>query len=124
LYTDNTAADQLEWADELVIDPGTDVGPWDDPEQTEDGCWRFPQGGQRAVHSLLEPRDLTTGESITESYDVYTYGDSGPCLPEGTYQFEDKGYVQEESHPMILTLVLTVDASQQLSADTEGPTFP
>lgn len=124
LYTDNTAADELEWADELVIDPRTDVGPWDEPEQTEDGCWRFPRDGQRAVQSLLEGRDLATGEPITESYDVYTHRDSGPCLPEGTYQFEDKGYIHDESRPMILTLVLTVDANGKLSAGTEGPTFP
>lgn len=120
LFTDNAASDELEWADQLVIDPETYVGPWDEPTRSAEGCWRFPEDGSRLVQSSLNWRDLSPSDSLTETYEIYTYGTSGPCLPEGTYQFQDKGYLEDEAHALILTLSLQIDTDQQLTVNTEG----
>lgn len=119
LFTDNVASDELEWADQLVIDPETYVGPWDEPTQSADGCWRFPEDGSRAIQSSLNWRNLSPSDSLTETYDVYTSGTSGPCLPDGTYRFQDKGNLEDEAHALILTLSLQIDTDQQLTVNTE-----
>lgn len=118
LFSDSSASDELEWDDQLVIDPETYIGPWGEPTHSE-GCWRFPEDGSRLVQSSSNWHDLSPGDSLTETYEVYTHGMSGPCLPEGTYQFQDKGYLEKEGNPLILTLSLEIDTDQQLMVNTE-----
>lgn len=118
LFTDNAASDEREWDEKLVIDPETYVGPWGEPTHSE-GCWRFPEDGSRSVQSSLNGRDLSPSDSLTETYEVYTHGTSGPCLPEGTYQFQDKGFLEKEGNALILTLSLEIDKDQQLTVNTE-----
>ena len=119
LYTDNTAADDLKWANQLVLEPETSIGPWDDPIQDSDGCWRFPEDGMTPVQSSFTWRDLSPSESLTETYAVYTSGDSGPCLPEGSYRFQDQGNLENDDQEVIFTLSLQIDSNQQLQVNTE-----
>lgn len=121
LFTDNSASDDLQWPENLVIDPETNVGPWKDPVRTADSCWRYPEDASRPVQSILEWRTLDAGESLSERYEVYTDSDADSCLPQGSYRFQDKGYVEKESRSMVLTLVLEVDDTHQLTARTEEP---
>lgn len=123
LFTDNTAADDLEWADSLVIDPETYIGPWSDPVRTEDGCWRYPAEAWRAIQSILEYRELEPQQSIEETYDIYTAANASSCLPNGSYRFQDKGVIGNDSQSVTLTLVLHVDDDQEISATTETPTI-
>jgi hypothetical protein len=76
------------------------------------------------IESSLETRTINPGESITETYKVYTDGSISTCLPSGTYRFQDKEYGRTENDPKVLTIVLRVDESQKLSATTEEPTIP
>lgn len=123
LFTDN-AADYLEWSETMVIEPGSKVGFSDNPEQTADGCWRFPDDGIIGIQSILESRLVTPGESISEEYEVYTRGEETPCLPEGTYRFQDQGYVGSRDNPFVWTLELIIDEDGELRAKAKGPDDP
>lgn len=120
MYTDNS--EELEWNNALIIDPETRVGPWDNPIQT-DGCWRFPEDGERPLYSTLEWRELAPQESLREQYSIYTFGSSSPCLPEGVYRYQDKGYFETESRSMIFTLVIEIDENKKLATRASGPDF-
>lgn len=115
LFTDN-AGSINDWPEELVLDPDGYIGPWDDPYQSEDGCWCFPKEGSRLVQSILEWRTLDPGQSVSTEYSVYTLGDSRPCLPTGTYQFQDGGSLERENQSIIFTLTLEVGADRHLTA--------
>ena len=115
LYTDN-AGGIHDWPQDLVIDPDGYIGPWDDPYQSENGCWRFPEDGQTLVQSSLEWRTLDPGQSVSEEYNIYTRGDSRSCLPKGTYQFQDGGFLEREDQAVIFTLTLEVGDDRQLTA--------
>lgn len=121
LFTDSSG--DLEWADELVLKPQTNVGPWDEPYQAEDGCWRFPEGGRQPVLSSLEWRSLGRSQSVSEEYTVYTAGGMGSCLPTGEYRFQDEAYAGSEDRAMTLALVIEVDGNRQLSVSAEEPTI-
>ena len=54
MISDTGPDEDPKWTDELVIDPDSDVGPWSEPVQTEDGCWRFPEDGNRSIQSILK----------------------------------------------------------------------
>lgn len=123
LFTDNSAADDLEWAEDLVIDPESHIGPWSDPIRTADGCWRYPEDGWQAIQSSLEYREPEPQQSIDESYDIYTAAKASSCLPTGTYRFQDKGVIRSTSQSLILTLILHVNDDQAVSATTEVPTI-
>ena len=118
LFTANRATDELEWTDQIVIDPETYVGPWDEPTRSSEGCWRFPEDGSRLVQSSLNWRELSPSESLTETYDVYTEGTSRPCLPEGNYRFQDNGYLGDKSQVLTFTLSVQIDTDHQLSVNT------
>jgi len=122
LYTQD--GEDLEWSDELVLDPDTYIGPWDDPVQTDDGCWRFPEDGETAVQDEAPRYTLEPESSIGEDYDVYTVGMDGPCLPEGSYRFEDLGQQDlgvtdedEEAPDLLFTLDIGIGESSELSAE-------
>lgn len=121
LFSDNLSSDDLQWSKELVLDPQTRAGPPIEPERTEDGCWRVPGDRDRPIESSLEFRSLSPGQSVQEVYDVYTWTDASACLPEGTYRFQDKGPLGDDSRSMTLTLVLEVDSNQRLSATGRDP---
>lgn len=118
LFTDN-ADNGLSWPRALVLDPETYVGPSAEPYQDEEGCWRFPEDGAQAVQSSLETRELAAGESVSEAYDVYTR-ETGPCLPAGTYLFEDKGSLG--SRALVLGLELAVGEDGTITATGRAPT--
>ena len=119
LFTDNSDP-SLVWSDELVLIPSTRVGPVETPDSTSEGCWRYTNDGPY-IRSILEWRSLDPGSSISEQYRLYTRGTDTPCLPVGTYRYEDKEYVEEESRPILLSLLLEVPESGKLSVDSEGP---
>lgn len=121
LFTDNSASEDLDWSNHIVIDPGTSVGPWKAPIRTNDHCWRYPTNATRPVESSLEWRTLGAGESISETYEVYTDSDANTCLPGGAHRFQDRKYVTTESRPMVVTLVLEIDDEGGLVASTEEP---
>jgi hypothetical protein len=123
LFTDD-ASDELDWARDVVLVADTYTGPNDEPSEPTDGCWRFPGDGYVAIQSSLEFREIPPGESLSEQYSVYTRGRSSACLPEGTYRYQDEEYFEEESRPMILTLVVRIDENGRLSAETAEPVFP
>lgn len=121
LFSDPGPNDRFARPDELVIDPRSDIGPWAEPAQTQDGCWRFPEDGQQAIRSITRTRALSPGDSITETYAVYTQGDSRACLPAGTYRFTDQGFIRDESSPIVLSLRLSINETHQITAGTDGP---
>lgn len=123
LFTDHSDHDDRQnhgtdaWPEELVLDPVTHVGPWDEPVRTDDGCWRFPADGRTPVQSVLRNRELPPGESRSEEYDVYTRGADRPCLPEGSYRFEDGGGVRlDDWRSAVFALTVDVDPDGTLSA--------
>lgn len=115
LFTDN-AGGLYDWPEDLVLKPETYIGPWDDPYQTDDGCWRFPEEGQTLVESSLEWRTLEPNQSLSEEYNIYTRGDSLPCLPQGTYRFQDGKFLEQEDESLIFTLALEVSDNKQVTA--------
>lgn len=121
LFSDDTA--ELEWATDIVLDPKTTVGSSVEPIQTEDGCWRVPIDKEILIQSTLEWREISPDESLNESYRVYTRGEQSPCLPAGTYRFQD--VINTEADEMVLTLVLEIDSEKHISiasATAETPT--
>jgi len=132
LFSDNAAADDLQWADAIVIDPETYIGPWEDPFRTDDECWRYPNDGRTLVQSILEETEVAPGDSITETYEVYTRGKTRSCLPKGRYYFQDKngfrsGALQgtdsmnKEARDMILTVVLQIDGKHRITVQAQNP---
>lgn len=108
---------RFAWPEALVLEPVPYVGPWDDPVQTDDGCWRFPADGRTPVQSVLRTRTLAPGESRGVAYDVYTRGIDRPCLPEGSYRFEDAGGVRlDEWRGAVFALTVDVGPDGALSA--------
>jgi hypothetical protein len=114
LFTANGDADH-DWPENLVLDPEGYIGPWDDPVQTDDGCWRFPEDGERLVQASLNWHELAPGDSVTQAYDLYTRSDAETCLPAGTYRFQDGGFVDQEDQPLTFTLTLYVDDGRRLT---------
>lgn len=117
LYTDNEGS-ELRWSTEIILDPDTYVGPWDEPVQTKDGCWRYPDDGRTPVQSSLEEREIDPNKSISETYYIYTVGSDGPCLPQGEYVFQDKGRVSNEGD-IIFELELSIGDDMMLT-DSEA----
>ncbi len=108
------------WPEALMLDPVPYVGPWDDPVRTDDGCWRFPADGRTPVQDVLQKRTLPPGESRGVAYDVYTRGTDRPCLPEGSYRFEDGGGVRlDEWRGVVFALTVDVDSEGTVSARGE-----
>lgn len=117
LYTDNSE-DFLEWADEIVLDPDTYIGPWAEPFETDDGCWRYPADGEILTQSIAERYRFEPGDSYSERYDVLTIGEDVPCLPDGTYRFQDLGYTAgEDSVDLLFTVDVTIDTQGAVSAE-------
>ena len=115
LFTDS--GPEVDWAEDVVLDPETDVGPSDyEPERDDSGCWRSPRNGRIMIESSLESRELGPEGSLSEQYDLYTRGNSLPCLPEGTYRFEDE--LQTESDTWILSLIVEIDRDHEVSVST------
>jgi hypothetical protein len=123
LFSDTGPGEPTEWAHELVVDPETYVGPWSDPVQTDDGCWRFPFDGEQTILSSLEHHELDPGDAVTERYRVYTDGTGSTCLREGSYRYEDVAAVVDQPVSFTYALVLHVDGDRTLSASTDGPEF-
>lgn len=116
LFSDPGPNDHCTRPDELVIDLNSDIGPWESPMKTQDGCWRFPDDGQQAIRSITRTRVVSPGDSIIETYAVYTQGESRACFPAGTYQFIDQGFISDESNPIVLTLIFNITEPHQITA--------
>lgn len=101
-----TTEDSQAQPGDLVLDPDTYVGPWDDPFQSDDGCWRFPEDGDQSVQMSLEYRQLSPSETYTEQYSIYTLGDVSECLPTGTYTFNET--ITRRSEPTSFELNLGI----------------
>jgi len=115
----------LAWATNVVVipeDPGVKV-----PGETRliDGCWRLVSNEKLAYQAILEWRTIEPDGSLRETFDVYTRGDSGPCLPEGTYRYQDRIHVGNESQSVTTTLVVRISNDHTLSAAAAvGQTVP
>lgn len=99
----------VDWSEELVLDPRASVGPWSTPTVTENGCYRFPTDGERLARAQAVYHELASNDSIVDTFDIYTYGEDRPCLPEGSYPYEDVVYVGQQSNSAITRLGLAVD---------------
>lgn len=119
LFTDD--AEEYEWADKLVLDPGDEGVLLDEPTLTDD-CWRFPADGEVAIQSILETRTLGPGATLTETYDVYTR-DGGDCLPAGEYRYQD-GVTVGSDATVVLTLTLSVVRDGTISASADVADAP
>lgn len=104
------------WPENILLDPNADVGPWDEPYQSDDGCWRFPEDGRTPVQSIIRWRTLEPNQSLRQEYYLYTRGASRPCLHAGKYRFQDAGYIGSEDQSIIFTLRLEIGTDQQLTA--------
>jgi hypothetical protein len=128
MISDTGPEEDPTWADKLVIDPDSSVGPWSDPVQTEEGCWQFPEDGTRAIQSILKYSTLDQSDTITERYSVYTAATASDCLPAGRYTYQDIVDVYPDgrgsdpaSRSVILTIHIDSMQNQQLSVSTESP---
>lgn len=124
LYYDWGSGDTAWSGDEILLDPETYVGPWSDPVQTDDGCWRSPEDGEINVEGVIDLDEIGPNEVVDEEYEVYTNDMDGPCLPAGTYQYENTIDITEatdegelsEPRQALLGLELTVDSQKELSS--------
>lgn len=112
--------ESLAWARNLVLNPEPNGVRIDsEPLQTDNGCWRYPEDARSMVQDLERVETIDPDSSVTEIYQIFTRGRSGPCLPAGTYRFQSEIETgsEPESEQRIATLVLQADGSQTLSAE-------
>ncbi|SEH49775.1 hypothetical protein SAMN05192561_103122 [Halopenitus malekzadehii] len=128
MISDTGSEENPTWADKLIIDPDTDVGPWSDPVQTGDDCWRFPEDGTRSIQSILKYNTIDPSDNITERYSVYTAATVSACLPAGRYTYQNIADVYPDGRgadpaPRSIVLTIHIDStqSQQLSVSAESP---
>lgn len=113
LFTDDTA-ENLRWSEEVLIDPTTDVGTWSEPERSTDGCWRFPEDGDRSVISSIDTRTIPAGESLSEEYTVYTSEEASECLPTGEHTYED--ILDTRVGRRVLSLRIVIDETARIQS--------
>ncbi|NLV09103.1 hypothetical protein ACAH01_01030 [Halomicrobium sp. HM KBTZ05] len=123
LFTDNSSA-QLEWADAIAIEPAGRGAELSADPVREGECWRVPDTAVPVVQSSLDAVPLGSDEPVTETYEVYTRGVSGTCLPSGQYRFEDQIYLETEDRPIVLSVVLSVTDDQQIRFRSGGVSPP
>jgi hypothetical protein len=114
LFSDGT--EELAWSSELVLDPDDPGVKMPGETRPVDGCWRHLADSAQPVQSILEWHTIEPNGALSETFDVYTRGDSGPCLPEGTHRYEDRIDVGNESRSVTTTLVVRVSSDRTLSA--------
>jgi len=120
LFSDSGPGEDLARPEPLVLDPESDGVPLSDPVQTDDGCWRFPEDGRKAVQSSLGYRELAPGDEIREEYNIYTAAEATSCLPEGSYRHQDNVELPDSSWMATLTLTLTTDESSQITVSGDA----
>lgn len=118
LFTDGTRGLD-RWDEALAIVPEDDGVLVETPTERDGECWRLPGDEQPRIQSILDWRDLDGGDSISETYAVYTRGEDTECLPEGTYTFRDVISVRSESNGATLALELSIGPDGDLDASGE-----
>jgi len=106
----------------IVIFPQTSVGDFPKPVRTDDGCWRVSDDKRIAVQASLSAYDVGAGQSVSEKFDVYTYGYGGECLPAGNHVFEDQISDSDETEVVdaVLTLHVSKDGRVSILGDETG----
>lgn len=74
---------------ELLLDPDAGVAP----EEPSDNCWRATDGV--ALPAVMRSKTLAAGETVAREFTVLAAHDSETCHEQGTYRFEDQGYLKE-----------------------------
>ena len=114
LFSDDSG--DLAWSSELVLNPDDPGVKMPGETRSIDGCWRHLADAKQPIQSILKWHTIEPNGSLRETFDVYTRGDAGPCLPEGTYRYQDEILVGNESRSVTTTLVVEVSSDRTLSA--------
>lgn len=73
---------------ELLLDPNAGVAP----DEPGDDCWRATDNV--ALPAVMRSKTLESGETVSREFSVLATHDSETCHEQGTYRFEDEGYLQ------------------------------
>jgi hypothetical protein len=106
---------------EIVIYPQANVGDLPVRRRTDDGCWRIPDD-RIAVRSSISSYEVGAGQSVSEKFDIYTYGREIECLPAGRHVFKDQIRGSDESAMVdaVLTIDISKDGRVSVSEDETG----
>ncbi|WP_049902362.1 hypothetical protein [Halococcus agarilyticus] len=114
LFSDDTG--DLAWSSEVVLDPDDPGVKMPGETRLVDGCWRHLADAEQPIQSILGWRTIEPNGSLRETFDAYTRGDSGSCLPEGRHRYQSQVLVGNESHSVTTTLVVRISSDRTLSA--------
>jgi len=107
----------LDWSTDIVPIPEDSGVKIPGETRKVDDCWRFLSDEKLISQGILEWRKIDPDTSVTETYKVYTREDSGQCLPQGTYRYQDEVSIRSESQSMTMTLIVHIDKDHTLSAE-------
>lgn len=102
-----------------------EMGPAIAPDDRIDGCWRFPPDTPAtAVNAIGTVVPLRPGETVRETYSLYTPSGTEGCLPDGVYRFADSVPVgPEEAVTMRLSFDATCSNHRVSSVTAAPPSF-
>lgn len=73
----------------LLLDPNAGVAP----DEPSGDCWRATDNV--ALPAVMRSKTLSAGETVSREFAVLAAHDSETCHEQGTYRFEDQGYLKE-----------------------------
>lgn len=96
----------------IILYPKSNIGDWPEPYQSESGCWRLPEDGQRYTDDSIEWYTVSSENPVSESYSLITVEGGPSCLPDGNYDYVDK--VIKKGSNTTARLNLGISASSNL----------
>lgn len=101
-------------------DPESGVDIAATPEQI-DGCWRLTADLLLTLEIIIG--QLDSGDSIHETFNVYTHRESEECLKPGTYRFTEEHSIQhgaiDESTDLEDDVPVTFETRLRITEDTK-----
>lgn len=91
----------------LILYPEDDSGfsyEGEIPEESTDGCWRFPDG-ELLIDDLATTAELQPTKTASMEYDLFDDSDGDECLSEGEYRFEESDF-GEQGHEWGFSAIL------------------